>query len=158
MLRLFQAGLIAALIQAGAISGLTLVVLVLRSSRLDLVQIPRASLSTFLALAYLLIAIAVSLTFNRFVAATSRRIEHAASLMKLDKPDQVMRRLFALLWYSTVGFIVLELAPPPRLMVSALSTVGLANAAPIIWPGLMSLGVAGFGANALATWAALRRR
>jgi hypothetical protein len=59
-------------------------------------------------------------------------------------------RLLVWLWFAAFGFAALTLGPPPSLIVELGWTLGYFDAASIIWSGMMSVCVAGFGANAQA--------
>jgi len=52
---------------------------------------------------------------------------------------------------AAVLLSILVLRPPPAAISEIAEWCGFGSAAAIVWPGLMSLGVAGFGATAYAS-------
>jgi hypothetical protein len=66
------------------------------------------------------------------------------------EPDLACKALFVQLSASSGGLAVLALRPPPGFLIAAADTWGWDQAAMLIWPGMMSVGVAAFGANAHA--------
>lgn len=165
MLRLFQAGLVAACIQFIAVALATLVAFL--SVRHELIvrawlscggsdfESPPTSIFRLLIWVYLLTALGVALTSARFVDFTAARIRRASRLMRPTAPDYGAKTLLVQLWLAAIGFAILALRSPPDSFIEASRYFGFTCAASIAWPGLMSIGVASFGANAQAARKAL---
>ena len=73
-------------------------------------------------------------------------------------PDRACKALFVQLWTTSAGLAVLALRPPPGLLIEAADTWGWGAAVLLKWPGVMSVGVAAFGANAHAAGRAFELR
>jgi len=163
-LRLIQAGLIAACLQAIAVAVITGSVLLYlragfsRSSPLIYANQFSPQLTSalpFLTWAYLLTALGIILTGTRFVDATAFYLRIASRRMPSFAPGGAAKTLLVQLWIAAVGFAVLALRPPPGALVELAATLGCPVVAAIAWPGMMSIGAADFGANAHAAAAAL---
>jgi hypothetical protein len=155
MLRLFQAGAIAALMQCIAILLATLLVISYAHHRIENLQVPAndptiLSLIPLLQLIYLLTAVGVAATRHRFVDLTGERIRRASRIMNLSDPDRAANTLMISLWFTALGFAAVTLGSPPSFLTEFGWHLGPFGAAPIIWSGMMSIGVASFGANAQA--------
>jgi hypothetical protein len=155
MLRLFQAGVIAALMQGVAILLVTLLVFSYAHHRIENLQVltddPTVlSLVPLLQLIYLLTAVGVAATRHRFVDLTAERIRRASRLMNPSDPDRAANTLMISLWFAAMGFAAVSLGPPPSFLTEHGWHLSYFDAAPIIWSGMMSIGVASFGANAQA--------
>jgi hypothetical protein len=159
MLRLFQAGLVAALIQFIAVGLETLVALLsarhglIAPALLDVSPDPdfqSDAIFPFLIWVYLLTALGVALTSDRFIVLTAARIRHASRLMRPTEPDHAAKTLLVLLWLTAIGFAVMALRSPPYPLLEAARSIGCTCAASIAWSGLMSIGAASFGANTQA--------
>jgi hypothetical protein len=155
MLRLFQAGIIAALMQGLAILLATLLVFAYGHHRIKNLEVPAddptvLSLIPLLQLIYLLTAFGVALTRHRFVDLTADRIRRASRLMNRSDPDRAANTLMVSLWFAAMGFGAVTLSSPPSFLTEQGWHLGNFDAAPIIWSGMMSIGVASFGANAQA--------
>jgi hypothetical protein len=159
MLRLFQAGLVAAPIQFIAV-GLETLVAVL-SAQHGLIAPALLAVSPdsdfqsdaifpLLIWVYLLTALGLALTCDRFIFLTAARIRHASRLMRPTEPDHAAKTLLVLLWLTAIGFAVMALRSPPYPLLEAARYIGCTCAASIAWSGLMSIGAASFGANAQA--------
>jgi hypothetical protein len=163
MLRLFQAGIFAACIQCMA-AGLVTFVMLLSVRHVPIVLVPpdagAGTESEFDALLpilrgiYLAMALVIALTNNPVVYFTAERIRFASYLMRPSDPDYATRSLLTQLTLASIGFAVLALRPPPASLLDAVSG-GCAWAASVTWSGVMSIAVAGFGANAPAARRAL---
>ena len=108
------------------------------------------SLIPLLQLIYLLTAVGVAATRHRFVELTAERIRRASRLMNHSDPDRAANTLMILLWFAAMGFAAVALGSPPSFLTELGWQLGPFDAAPIIWSGMMSIGVASFGANAQA--------
>jgi hypothetical protein len=91
------------------------------------------------------------------IKVTAERIRHVSRIISVIAPQQVIRNLRAVLCLATVNQAVLTLMPAPTLLIDASGYVGFGTTLAIAWPAAMSLGVAYFGANALAAQQALVR-
>ena len=128
MLRLFQAGLVAACIQFIAVGLATLVVFLSAQHGL-IVPAPSdvgpdreyqlASIILLLTWIYLLTALGVALTSDRFVDFTAARIRRASRLMRPPEPDHATKTLLVQLWLAAIGFAVLALRSPPDSLIEA---------------------------------------
>jgi hypothetical protein len=163
MLRLFQAGFFAACIQCMA-AGLATFVILLTARHVPIVLVPpdvgADTESEFDALLpilqgiYLAMALVIALTNNPVVYFTAERIRLASYLMRPTEPDYATKSLLTQLTLASIGFAILALRPPPAPLLEAVSPE-CAWAASVTWSGLMSVAVAGFGANAQAAKRAL---
>ena len=164
MLRLFQAGLVAACIQFIAVGLATLFAFL--SVRNELIvsalscggsdfDSPLTSIFPLLIWVYLLTALGVALTSGRSVDFTAARIRRSSRLMRPTEPDYGAKTLLVLLWLAAIGFAILALRPPPDSFIEAGRYFGFTCAAWIAWSGMMSIGAASFGANAQAARKAL---
>jgi hypothetical protein len=155
MRRLFHAGFVAALAQIMAIAAATVAVTI--ALRCGLV-IPASgaaeselqSVVRLLRWVDLFLAVGIALTQNRFIDETAERIREAARGFYPHVPDRACKALFIQLSVASAGLAVLALRPPPGLLIEAADTGGWGAAVMLIWPGVMSVGVAAFGANAHA--------
>ena len=163
-LLLFQAGLVAACIQSTAAGTVTFAVflavqhkvIVATSSNMGVdAGSEMNSLLPLLQGIYVLIALGVSLTDNRFVDFTAARIRHASRLMCPTEPDHATKSLLTLLTLGSIGFSLLALRPPPHMLFAAVGHFGTGWVASAAWSGMMSVAAAAFGANAQATRKAL---
>jgi hypothetical protein len=164
MLRLMQAGLIAGCVQAIAVVAVTTALLVW--SRYG-VWLPmptslgtpiQRSLNSFMPLLSwidLLIAIGVALTGTPFVEATAIRIRQATSRLRPTEPRHAAKFLLGQLCMASAGFAILATRLPPVDLIELAETLGCGAGALFAWPGIMSIGVAAFGANAHAAAKAL---
>jgi hypothetical protein len=159
MIRLFQAGLVAACAQLVAVALATFLVFLAAHSGLIAPALPAicsdaeplsASVPPLLTWIFLLTAIGIALTSGRFVDFTAAHIRRASRLMRPVEPDHATKALLVQLWLAAIGFAILTLRPPPDVWIEVAHNFGGACAASIVWSGLMSIGVASFGANAHA--------
>src|SRR5260370_28007315 len=155
MLRLFQAGVTAACMQCLAILLTTLLILSYAHHRIENLQVPAddpavQSLIPLLQLIYLVTAVGVAATRHRFVDLTAERIRPASRLMNNSDPDPAANTVTISLVFAAIGFAAVTLSSPPSFLTEQGWHLGLFDAAPIIWSGIMSLGLASFGANAQA--------
>jgi hypothetical protein len=111
---------------------------------------PAVSLISFLPLIYVVFAAGVALTKHRYVTLTTTRIRYASQLMSSSDPDRLSGTLAICLFFASIGCASYALQEPPGLLVAMDLHFGPHAAAPILWSALMSVCVAGFGANAHA--------
>jgi hypothetical protein len=153
-LQLFQAGLIAGCVQAVIIVVITPLVLLFAqywdndpsASGRD----PASSVITLLPLIYVTFAAGVALTKHRYLTLTTTRIRHASRLMSSSEPERVAGMIVICLFFASLGCASFTLQPPPALLMAMNWHFGSYAAAPILWPALMSVAVAGFGASSHA--------
>jgi len=81
---------------------------------------------------------------------TTARIRHASHLMSSSDPDRLAGTLAICLFLASIGCASYALQPPPDILVALNLRIGSNPAAPILWSALMSVCVAGLGANAHA--------
>jgi hypothetical protein len=166
MLRLFQAGLIAAGYQLLAIVLITVAVSLLAlhgiidwsglselSNETDWLSIPADPLVCW---AYILTALGIIFTDHRYIEITARHICYASRLLDPSKPAQATNVLLAQLWLTSIGFVALVLKSPPDLFVEVGRRLECDWIALVAWPGIMSIGLASFGSNARAAHKALK--
>jgi hypothetical protein len=110
----------------------------------------RLSVTSFLQMTYLLIALGLAFTNNRFVDSTAECIRVASRQMHPLEPNLAANALLICLWFTAVGLAGLTLGPPPSFLTELRWHFGPFEAVPIIWSAMTSVGVAAFGANALA--------
>ena len=155
MRRLFRAGLVAASAQILAVAVATVAVLIALRRGL-VIPAPGAAESELQSAVRLLpwidlvLAVGIALTRNRFVDETAGRIREAARRLYPPAPDHACKALFVQLWATSAGLAVLTLSPSPGLSIEAADTWGWGAVVMLIWSGVMSVGVAAFGANAHA--------
>ena len=107
-------------------------------------------LIAFLPLIYVTLAAGVALTKHRYVTLTTARIRHASHLMSSFDPDRLAGTLAICHFLASIGCASYALQPPPVVLVAMDLHLGPHPAAPILWSALISVCVAGFGANAHA--------
>lgn len=147
---LFQAGFVAACMQLMAIA-LETIVFFLAGGR----DCPSEPTFSFLTWCYLLTALGIALTSNRFVTTTAARIRRASRLLDPKQPYLATETWLSYLCIASLGFGVIAFHSPPNFLVVACDFLGFACGASIAWSGMMSIGAASFGANARATKRAL---
>jgi hypothetical protein len=164
MLKLLQAGLVAAGRQLVAVVIVTLLAswlashdLIVRgastiSSGTETIGIP-ASLLLWM---YLLIATGLALTKSQSVELTAAWIGHACSRMRLARPEDALMTLVLQLGISAIAFAIFALRTPPEALIDTATYFECVSAVSIIWAATMSVGVACFGASAHAALKALK--
>ena len=65
-------------------------------------------------------------------------------------PNLAANALLICLWFTAVGLAGLTLGPPPSFLTELRWYFGPFEAVPILWSAMTSVGVAAFGANAIA--------
>lgn len=161
MLRLFQAGVIAACLQCVAIGLLTPLVILYAQHRIDhqgLLDPAALPVIPILRSIDLLLAAGLALTRHRIVDLTAAHIRAASRRMNRFEPDHAVNGLLVCLLFAAGGFAALTLGPPPSLLAGFGWHFGAFDAAPIAWSATMSVGAASFGANAQAAAQAARSR
>lgn len=108
-----------------------------------------ASFFPLLTWVYILTAVGVALTDDRFVASTAIQIRQASRHMNPAKPDHAAEILMVQLCPPALGFVMVAYRPPPGLLIETCRYFGCS------WAASMSIGVASFGANARAARNAL---
>jgi hypothetical protein len=68
--------------------------------------------------------------------------------MSSSEPNRLAGTLAICLFFAAIGCASYALQPPPDILVALALYLGPHAAAPILWSALMSVCVAGFGANA----------
>jgi hypothetical protein len=164
MLRLFQAGFIAAGYQLVAVvSNGVVVSLLVRydllvppgSARIPTVEQIWIFVEPLLSWADLLAAIGVALTSDAYLEPTAQRIRRASRTMCPTNPAQTTNILLVQLWMVAIILAIFVLAPPPVGLMEAGYRHGYAWAVSLGWPGITSIGVASFWTNARAAHKAL---
>ena len=103
-----------------------------------------------LKLTYLLLAVGVALTKNRFVESTAAAIATASRKMNRLEPAAAASTLLLCLWICTVGLAAMTIATSPTAVPVDLWQLGPFGTGQILWSATTSIGVAAFGANAQA--------
>jgi hypothetical protein len=121
MLRLFQAGVIAAGIQCAAIVVLSPLLILYEQDQIEDLKVPNPDTMTlnttsFLRLVYLLIAVGLASTKHGFVDVTAKRIRGASRRLLPSGPDHIVNTLLVCLWMTAFGFAVLTLSSPPAFL------------------------------------------
>jgi hypothetical protein len=158
-LRFFQAGLAAAILQFTLAVFTTLIVFV--AARWGLIhQLPSqiqsdgdsllASALSILTWIHVLTGVGVALTSNRIVEYTAEQIRRACRVMNPTQPDRVAKILMGQLCFSAAGFVWLAHASAPALLSEICRYFGWSRGGAVMWSIRASVGVASFGANALA--------
>ena len=160
MLQLLQAGLLAGFVQAVIISISTPAILLVThwdSPPLPIFESETMTRPSFLFLKwfYVLTAIGLALTRNRITDITAIRLKAASRRFRSQLPFYPIKALIAQLAIASVGFAFLAFHSPPTLLTELAEILGCRDAASLIWPALMSIGTAVFGANAHAAVEAL---
>jgi hypothetical protein len=155
MLRLFQAGVIAALMQGVAILLATLLVFSYAHHRIENLQMPTddptvLSLVPLLQLIYLLTAVGATATRHRFVDLTAERIRRASRLKDGGGPRLTAANPMAANHSEIIKVFAARSGSAGFILTEHGWHLAYFDAAPIIWSGMMSIGVASFGANAQA--------
>jgi hypothetical protein len=109
------------------------------------------SATPFLTWGYLLMATGFALTSDQSIDLTVIRIYRGSYLMQLVAPKHALKALVAQFGVAAVLFAILGLRPPPQSIIVVVQYLGCGSAASVIWPAVMSIGVACFGASAHAT-------
>jgi hypothetical protein len=165
VLRLFQAGFVAACLQLIAAALMTLIVFaVIRNGLIaPLLASPGSSAagtsletqSSILTGTYLILSLGAALTENRFTDFTAMNIRQLSHSKKSPNPNLAMVFLLILFWLCAAVFVAVALQTPKRLANLGLN-YGWGDVFSVVWPGTMSVGAACFGANAHATMKALQ--
>ena len=165
ILRLFQAGLVAAgaqLIAVGLTTFITFAFLlhsypgVFQPDVCSDTDCESVAVLQYLKWGYLLTACGVAFTSHRNIEITASRIRHGSRAMWPAEPDRAAKVLLSLLFVSAAASAVCALSSPPTLLMAIGRQFACACAASFIWSGILSIGVASFGANARAAKKALQ--
>jgi hypothetical protein len=105
----------------------------------------------------ILTAVFLSLIRNRHVEITAARVREACRQINKSKPDRVATVLMTQLILAAAGCAVLAMKMPPSHVLNIGVSFGDAGYVGAVWPGMMSVGIAIFGANAHAAVLALSR-
>jgi hypothetical protein len=164
MLQFMKVGIFAGFLQVIIV---TLVCCLVSVSDLRALVIPATNATTPAELLYfysplkwlfLLLAVGIMLTDTKYVTFGAARIRHASRLMKPTVPDHAANTLLVLLALPTAGLAILTLRQPPDFALALSSDFGHSGRIWITWSGLMSVGVAFFGAISHAAWRAVHMR
>jgi hypothetical protein len=145
MFRLLKAGLVAALLQAAAC------LLVTALAGLTLAALGRPMMVFALRWSFLVVALGLSVTTSRFLDATIADMRKASR-----KSGMSLTPLVSALGFAAVGFFALALRPPPEPVASLVDSLFGASVSLIVWPAVMTVGMAAFGASTHAAARAAR--
>jgi len=164
MLRLFQAGLIAAGHQLVAVAAIGTVVSLLAGydfvapfgpSGISAGDQMWAVVEPLLSWSDMLTAVGVVFTSATYLEPTARRIRLASRSVCPSDPGRAANILLVQLWLVSVVLAILVLRPPPDGLIEAGYRHGCAWAVSLGWPGVTSVGLASFWTNARAARKAL---
>ena len=151
MSRLLHAGIVAARRQLAALVvftlGLSLTAQITENSWL--------STTPLLPWGCLLVAFGFALTSGRSIEVTARRIRRGSDLFQVVGPKHVLMALTIQFGLAAILLAILALREPPHIITIVVEYFGVGSAASIIWAGVMSVGVACFGASAHAALTAI---
>lgn len=150
---LFESGLSAARIQA---SFVLLLVVVLPSLTPDSSQEARLADATVLRWVFLAGAAITATGVTHSVSRTAARLAWTTQALTGGRGKRLQVELFARLGIATAALAVLTIAPAPGQVTELFEPLLGATATLWVWGGGMSVGVAYFGAAALAARRALR--
>jgi len=153
MVRLLRAGLVAAIYQIFAVVIVTILAafVISPSDPVLLASEPRGF--SFLSWAYLIVAVGCALTVGKHTEIAAERFGHASNIGYLPSSRSLLVALITQSVICGVALAILALRMPSGLIVDGLH--GDALLVRIGWPATLSVGVALFGANALAAYKAL---
>jgi hypothetical protein len=151
MVRFLRAGLFAAIHQICAVVVLTVLAAFLISSSDPVVF-------SLLPWTYLIVAVGCALTVGKSTEIMADRFSHASNLVSLSSPRSVLVALVAQSVICVVALVILALRMPPDLIVHGFEFFGDALLVRIGWPATLSVGIALFGANALAAYKAIEKQ
>jgi len=158
MVRFLRAGLVAAIYQIFAVVVVTVLAAFLISpSDPARLAIDSGAIS-FLRWAYLIVAVGCALTVGKHTEITAERFSHASNLVHLSSSRSLLVALIAQSVICVVALAILALGLPPDLIVNGVELFGGALLVRIGWPATLSVGVALFGANALAAYKAIEKQ
>jgi|SRR5689334_8078710 len=143
MLQLLHAGIVASRRQFMVVLALTAVFFVVELSGAN-----RPLSRLFLTWSYVLVAVGMALTSGKAIDLTVAQLRRTNRRLT-SKPT--LRLAAAHCGLAAVLLSILVLQSPPATILTIAELCGLGSVASIVWPGLMSLGVAGFGAMAYAS-------
>lgn len=156
LLWLFEAGIVAAERQLLAIMVVTLIFgvlskLGLASPLLTISSSGRLEVSPALAWSYLLLATNSAILPNTVIESTAARMRLFARRLAPTNPNKELEELSSMLWLAAISDGILTVAPPPAVVLIVTGYFRCSAAGAIGWVALMSIGMAYFGANALAS-------
>ena len=112
--------------------------------------------SVIFPMAIALLAVGVILTSHPYLDITAASIRTASRLINRANPREVMQTLRANLWLGSLAFAMLAFKPPMDIISRIFGGETGACPGAIVWPVLMSLGLAGAGATAHAVEKSLK--
>ena len=151
MSQLLHAGIVAARRQLAALVVFTLVL----SLTAQITENSWLSTTPLLPWGCLLVAFGFALTSNRSIEVTARRIRRGSDLFQVAGPKHVLIALTAQFGLAAILLAILALREPPNAITVVVEYFGVGSRASIIWAGVMSVGVACFGATAHAALTAI---
>lgn len=151
MSQLLHAGIVAARRQLAALVVFTLVL----SLTAQITENSWPSTTPLLPWGCLLVAFGFALTSGRSIEVTARRIRRGSDLFQVVGPKHVLMALTAQFGLAAILLAILALREPPNTITVVVEYFGVGAAASIIWAGVMSVGVACFGASAHAALTAI---
>ena len=148
-IQLVRAGLSGALLQVAAIALSTPVVAALLRPGVGGATAPEDVVHA-LSLTYLLLAIGIAFTKNRFVDSTAKAIAAASRRLNKSDPGAAAGGLLLCLWFAAVGMATMTITPSPASIHVDGWLSGYFDPSTLLWSATTSVGVAAFGANAQA--------
>lgn len=150
MSQLLHAGIVAARRQLAALVVFTLVLLLTA----QITENSWPSTTPLLPWGCLLVAFGFALTSGRSIEVTARHIRRGSDLFG---PKHVLMSLTAQFGLAAILLAILGLREPPNTITVVAEYFGVGSAVSIIWAGVMSVGVACFGASAHAALKAIEK-
>ena len=151
MSQLLHAGIVAARRQLAALVVFTLILLLTA----QITEKSWPSITPLLPWGCLLVALGFALNSGRSIEVTARRIRRGSDLFQVVGPKHMLMALTAQFGLAAILLAILALREPPDTIAVVAEYFGVGSAASIIWAGVMSVGVACFGASAHAALTAI---
>lgn len=99
------------------------------------------------ALVDVLMAACVSMLRTRSVTVSARHLASGFRRLSPRNPDRVAVALISQLLLASFGFAAIALRPPPDWFQSLAALLTGPSSGFLVWPGIMSVATAAFGAN-----------
>jgi hypothetical protein len=148
-LQLLHAGIVASFRQFMAVLALTSAVLLTVPSDRGLFLSSAKLL--LLSWSYVVVAAGLALTNGQSIDLTVARLHRASYISRRVVSKSALIAVAVQFGLAAILFSILALRHPPEAIVMISELCGVGPAISIVWPALMSIGAAGFGATAYAS-------
>jgi len=152
MMALMRAGLIAAALQLVIV--VLAYVIVMTLERFYLTHDTSLAVTSLLSWFYCLAAIGIVMVCDGYIDVTTQEIRRKSAIVAVSRSVPPARYLLSLELLTCFGLLALLFREPPAGMIELAEFLHLPNLNSAMWPGIISVGLAGFGANARATFEA----